>query len=264
MHSCLYEGQVKHRRFAPKVHTFNFRLFYTYLDLDELGQVFSGRWLWSTRYPSLAWFRRSDYLGDVSVPLKTAVCVRVEEETGRRPSGPIRLLTHLRYCGYVFNPVSFYYCFDPTDSFVETIVAEITNTPWGERHTYVLPREKNISSSNDLHFRFGKDFHISPFMPMDIRYDWFFVTPGENVRVHMENQHKDLKVFDVTLTLNRKPLDTATCTRVLIIYPLMTVKVISIIYWQALLLFLKRTPFYTHPAKLKIKTDGGAESAKPL
>ena len=264
MHSCLYEGQVKHRRFAPKVHTFNFRLFYTYLDLDELGQVFNRRWLWSTRYPTLAWFRRSDYLGNANIPLKTAVCDRVEEETGRRPGGPVRLLTQLRYCGYVFNPVSFYYCFDPTDSFVETIVAEITNTPWGERHTYVLPREKNISSSNDLQFRFGKDFHISPFMPMDIQYDWSFVTPGENLRVHMKNQHKDQKVFDATLILNRKPLNATTCTRVLIMYPLITVRIISIIYWQALLLFLKGTPFYTHPAKLKTETHGGAESAKPL
>ena len=264
MHSCLYEGQVKHRRFAPKVHTFNTRLFYTYLDLDELGRVFSRRWLWSTHYPSLAWFRRSDYLGDVNVPLKTAVCDRVEHETGQRPGGPIRLLTHLRYFGYVFNPVSFYYCFDPTDSFVDTIVAEITNTPWGERHTYVLPREKNISSSNDLHFRFGKDFHISPYMPMDIRYDWSFITPGQNLHVHMENIQNEHKIFDATLNLHRKPLNAMTCARVLTRYPLMTFKVIIIIYWQALLLFLKRTPFYTHPAKHKLKTHGGAESAKPL
>ena len=135
------------------------------------------------------------------IPLKTAVCDRVEQETGRRPGGPIRLLTHLRYFGYVFNPVSFYYCFDPTDRYVETIVAEITNTPWGERHTYVLPREKDISFSNDLHFRFGKDFHISPFMPMDIRYDWSFVTPGHCLHVHMENVKGGEKVFDASLSL---------------------------------------------------------------
>ena len=261
MHSCLYEGHVKHRRFYPKVHTFTSRLFFAYLDLDELDQVFSGRWLWSTRHPALAWFRRSDYLGDANVPLKTAVCDRVEKDTGLRPVGPIRLLTHLRYCGYVLNPVSFYYCFDSTDSFVETIVAEITNTPWDERHTYVLPRQQNISSSTDLHFRFGKDFHISPFMPMDIRYDWHFVIPGETLRVHMENQHKNYKVFDATLTLNRKNLDGRTCARVLIMYPLITVKVVSMIYWQALQLFLKRTQFYSHPGKHRSTKYGKAESA---
>ena len=262
MHSCLYEGQVKHRRFAPTVHTFTTRLFYTYLDLDELGEIFRGRWLWSTRYPTLAWFRRADYFGDARVPLKTAVCDRVERETGRRPAGPIRLLTHLRYFGYVFNPVTFYYCFDPTDQYIETIVAEITNTPWGERHTYVLPRENDISLSNDLHFLFGKDFHISPFMPMEIRYDWSFVTPGHHLHVHMQNIQNEHKIFDATLNLRRKPLNATTCARVLTLYPLMTVKVIGIIYWQALRLFLKRTPLYTHPNKLK--THGGAESAKSI
>lgn len=158
MHSCLYDGWVRHRRFAPRAHAFRYRLFMAYLDLTELDRVFRGRWFWSTRRPALAWFRRADYLGDPSVPLDQAVRDCVERNTGVRPRGPIRLLTHLRYFGYVFNPVSFYYCFDTADTRVETIVAEITNTPWGERHAYVL----SARGEQPLRFRFGKAFHVSP------------------------------------------------------------------------------------------------------
>ena len=264
MHSCLYEGQVEHQRFAPKKHRFRFPLFLTYLDLDELEVVFRHRWLWSTSYPAPAWFRRSDYFGDANVPLKTAICNLVEDRTSQRPTGPIRLLTHLRYFGYVFNPVSFYYCLDSSGQSVETIVAEITNTPWGERHTYVLPKEQNISKSHNLQFRFEKGFHISPFMPMDIQYNWIFGVPTEKILVHMENQHQDGKVFNATMHLRRTPLTAANCARVLVSYPLMTVQVIGAIYWQAFRLFLKRTPFYSHPIKLKIHSQGGAEPAKPL
>jgi len=168
MYSCLYEGWVRHRRYAPRAHAFRYRLFMLYLDLDELDTVFRGRWLWSTRRPALAWFRRADYLGDARVPLKQAVLDRVEQATGRRPRGPVRLLTHLRYCGHCMNPVSFYYCFDETGERVDTVVAEITNTPWGERHVYVLPVDPD---QRVLHFRFDKRLHVSPFMAMDLNYD---------------------------------------------------------------------------------------------
>ena len=264
MHSCLYEGQVEHRRFAPREHKFRFPLFLTYLDLDELEEAFDHRWLWSTHRPAPAWFRRSDYFGDANVPLKTALHNLVEERTGRRLTGPIRLLTHLRYFGYVFNPVSLYYCFDSSGQSVETIVAEITNTPWRERHSYVLPKEQNVSKSQNMQFRFGKVFHISPFMPMDIQYNWVFGTPADTLLVHMANQHQDGKVFDATMNLQRRPLTAANCARVLVSYPLMTVQVLGAIYWQAFRLFLKRTPFYTHPNKCKLNSQGGADSAKSL
>ncbi|NIP23504.1 DUF1365 family protein, partial [candidate division KSB1 bacterium] len=144
MNSCLYEGRVCHRRFEPRPHTFSYPVFYAYLDLDELDRVFSGRWFWSTARPAPVRFRRKDYLGDSAVSLQAAVRERISSETGKAPTGPIRVLSHLRHFGFSFNPVSFYYCFDPTDSFVETIVAEITNTPWNEQHAYVLPREHSL------------------------------------------------------------------------------------------------------------------------
>jgi DUF1365 family protein len=263
MHSCLYEGQVRHRRFAPRAHSFRYRVFYAYLDLDELDQVFRHRWLWSTRRPALAWFRRSDYLGDKHIPLKQAVMDRVEQVTGQRPQGPIRLLTHLRYFGVVFNPVSFYYCFDQDDTHVECIVAEITNTPWGERHAYVLPINASTSGTRHLRYELQKDFHVSPFMPMDIDYQWFFSAPESRLNVHMVNLHQDEKMFNATLTLAQQPLTATQCARALLQYPCMTLKVIAAIYWQALKLFVKGIPFYTHPAKLdSTRNTGGATSAK--
>ena len=250
MHSCLYEGQVRHRRFAPREHAFRYRLFMVYLDLSEIEQVFHGRWLWSARRPALARFLRADYLGDPAVPLDQAVRDHVARETGRRPTGPIRLLTHLRYFGYSFNPVSFYYCFDATDQSVETIVAEITNTPWNERHAYVLSATQNLGRGTAKRFRFDKRFHVSPFMEMALGYDWRFSAPREALQVHMQNFHDGKLIFDATLALTRRELTTVSRARVLLAFPLMTLKVIGAIYWQALRLLLKRVPLHTHPGKL--------------
>ena len=138
MNSRIYKGWVEHRRMAPREHRFRYRMFMLYLDLAELPQLFDRTPFWSARRPALAWFKRSDYLGPAQVPLDQAVRDLVAQRIGARPTGPIRLLTHLRYFGYSMNPVSFYYCFDPSGQTLETIVAEITNTPWKERHQYVL------------------------------------------------------------------------------------------------------------------------------
>ena len=242
MHSALYTGSLRHRRFAPRAHAFRYRLFMAYLDLGELDEVFRGRWLWSTRRPALAWFRRADYLGESARPLDEAVRERVAQETGLRPAGPIRLLTHLRMFGHCFNPVSFYYCFDASGARVEAILAEITNTPWNERHAYALR-----AGSGPLRFRFGKAFHVSPFMPMALEYDWRFSTPGPRLAVHMENRDAAGRLFDATLALERREIGAATLAGALARYPLMTVRVVAAIYWQALRLWSRRMPFYAHP-----------------
>jgi DUF1365 family protein len=227
---------VRHRRHAPRAHAFRYPLFMAYLDLAELDSAFRGRWLWSARRPAIARFARKDHFGDPRVPLERAVRELVEARGGRRPAGPIRLLTHLRYLGYVFNPVSFFYCFDAAGAKVETIVAEVNNTPWGERHCYVL---------QGLRSQTGKAMHVSPFMPMDLRYDWRFTAPGDQLAVHMALKRSGDKIFDATLALRKQPIGNGVLAR----FPLMTAKVIAAIHWEALRLWLKRIPFHTHPAK---------------
>ena len=258
MDSCIYEGRVKHTRVKPAKHQFSYRLFMMYLDLAELEEVFRGRWLWSTRRFALARFHREDHLGNPRVSLDSAVRDLVERDTGRRPSGPIRLLTHLRYFGFGFNPVSFYYCFDSSDTRVETIVAEVNNTPWGEQHCYVLPESRNEGVARHKRYRFAKDFHVSPFMPMDLGYDWRFGPPDQSLNVHMR-LNGDTKVFDATLELERMPLTGPNLARVLLAFPFMTLRIITAIHWEALKLWLKRVPFHTHPKKL---VHGGANPAK--
>jgi DUF1365 family protein len=249
LHSCLYFGTLRHRRFAPRAHAFRYRLYMTWLDLSELDEVFRGRWLWSTRRPALAWLRRADYLGDPAVSLDEAVRDRVARATGHRPAGPVRMLTHLRTFGHCFNPVSFYYCYDATGRQVDTIVAEITNTPWNERHAYVLPAAGKGAEGRPMHFSFSKSFHVSPFMPMDIEYDWRFNAPAERLAVHMVNRRSGVKLFDATLALQRRELSGETLASALLRFPLATVEVLRAIHWQALRLWLKRVPFYVHPAK---------------
>ena len=110
-----------------------------YLDLDELPTLFRDRWFWSFERSNVATFRRRDHFGDPAVSLDETVRALVETRTGRRPTGPIRLLTHLCYFGYCFNPLSVFFCFGPDGQSLDAVVAEVSNTPWGERHCYVLP-----------------------------------------------------------------------------------------------------------------------------
>lgn len=248
--SCIYEGTIRHRRFHPRANQFRYRLFFMFLDLDELPSLFDDHPLWSCEKWNIAAFFRRDHFGNPNIPLKKAVGDLVAERLGRRAEGPIRLLTHLRYFGHCFNPASFYYCYDKADTRVDAIVVEIHNTPWGEYHCYVLGREHNEHPVNGWRrHRIHKVFHVSPFIDMDITYDLRFRLPGDSLRVHMIDYHKGIKLFDATLALERRLLDRRALSGVLIRYPAMTVKVITLIYWQALRLILKKTPFYPHPKK---------------
>lgn len=258
MQSCIYEGTIRHRRFRPRPNNFNYRLFLMYLDLEELPALFDVHPLWSNEKANIASFRRRDHFGDPTIPLDQAVRDLVEDRIGKRPEGPIRLLTHLRYFGHCFNPASFYYCFDPTGSKVDSVVVEIHNTPWGERHCYVLGPEQNEHPTKYWRWhRFAKTFHVSPFINMDIHYDWRFRDPGDILNVHMIDYQGEDKLFDASLSLKRRQISRSALSRMLILYPLMTGKVILLIYWQALRLILKRIPFCPHPEKIEPKVEGG-------
>jgi uncharacterized protein len=245
--SAVYEGWIRHRRFEPIEHEFRYRLFLMYLDLDELPQVLDPYPLWSGRRPAPARFRRADFMGDPARPLAECARDAVEEQTGRRPAGPVRLLANLRYLGHAFNPVGFYYCFGDDGKRVEAVVADVNNIPWGEHHPYVLARGPQRGPV--LSDQFDKALHVSPLMGMDQTYAFRAGEPGKRLAVHIESRPEggEGKAFDATLSLRRRELSRALLGRLLLRYPAMSLQIVAKIYAQSLRLKLKGARYFPHP-----------------
>jgi DUF1365 family protein len=241
--SCLYDGWVRHRRFSGVVHELQTVFFTAYLDLDELPSLFARSWL-----RAVARFRRSDHLGDPDKPLIDEVRGLVAARTGRAPAGPVRLLTNLRYFGHCFNPVSFYYLFDEPGERVEAIVAEVTNTPWGERHAYVLSPDRDRPAGGVMSGSFAKEFHVSPFMGMDHTYSWRLTEPGEQLVAHIESERDGELFFDATLSLRRRELSPANMRRLLARHPMITLRSLRQIYTHGLRLKLKGARYFPNPS----------------
>ncbi len=221
-----------------------------YVDISSLKSAMKRSLLWNINKPAIVSFRRKDYHGDPTIELDSAVRKTLLDKTGKQFKGPIRLLTHLRYFGHCFNPVSFYYCFDENDKKVEAILAEVTNTPWKERHTYVINEKLEADQKISFTATPKKQFHVSPFWGMDHDYEWFFSNPDEALNVIMKNYKDGQKVFNVALSLKRRDFNKKGLIKAVLRFPLATIVVVYRIHLQALMLLIRRAPFFTHPDKL--------------
>ncbi len=247
VHSALYEGHVHHVRHVGVEHQFTVPLTLFYLDLNELPAVQAlsptfrrGRW-------GFLAFNEADYLAEVNhshagaeADLATKAKALVQQKLGWVPDGPIRILTQPRYCGFVFNPVSFLYCFDTHEN-LQAVIAEITNTPWRQRHTYVIDCRTQKSQ------RVAKTFHVSPFQPMQQEYDWRFADPGHHLDVHMHNHAQQKIAFTANMRLCRRPLTAHSLAGVVVRRPMQTAQVMVRIYCEAARLWWKGAPFHPHP-----------------
>jgi DUF1365 family protein len=249
MESALYVGKLRHRRFAPRVHEFSYPVYMAFLDIDRLPELMKvsrfssyNRWNWTN-------YDERDHFGDAKKSLRERLAEDAECQGVRLSGGKIFMLTHLRYLGYVFNPVSFFYCYNQAEQ-LEMMLSEVNNT-FGETHNYWLNGGNERPNAAAKHYQTNKQMHVSPFQGMQLTYDWIFTEPGEQLVAHMNTLAEGKPNFDATLQLQRRPWEAKELVKVLTTYPLMTVRVIAGIHWQALRLWLKRVPVFTHQPKLE-------------
>ncbi|MEO7198065.1 MAG: DUF1365 domain-containing protein [Solirubrobacterales bacterium] len=241
--SAIYEGWVAHRRTSPVPHSFRYRIFMPLFDLDELPGLLDDIPLWSARRRAPARFRRSDYLGSPDASIADSARDLVAERTGRRPQGPVKLLANPRYWGVGLNPVAFYYLYGAgPEAGVQAMIAQVTNTPWGEQRSYVLE-----AGPEGLAGSFDKRMHVSPFMPMEQRYAWSANEPGERLTVSIQNHEAGELVFEASVGLERHAITPASMRGLLFRYPPVTIATIARIYMNAVKLKLKGVPYFSHP-----------------
>ena len=243
--SAIYIGTIRHRRFYPVTHAFRYRIAMLMLDLDFLDTELKIPPVTSTDKPAIGWFRRKDYAGDESENLKSHVLDQVEIKTGFRPDGKVLLLTHLRYWGFVMNPISIFYCYNRSSELVATVL-QVTNTPWREKVLYVLP---STFTGKNFQTRFPKQMHVSPFNPMEMLYHCRLQKPGKTLFFHLENHQSSKKITDATMVFERREMTRKRLIRLVLSQPAMTLRVGFGIYWQALRLWIKGAPVFDHPGK---------------
>ena len=238
--SGLYVGSITHRRYAPTAHEFRYALFMALLDIDRIDELMAvSRWTSRNRW-NLSSFHDRDHLGDAALPLRERLGASAAAAGRTLPDGKIFLLTHLRYAGYVFNPISIYYCFERAGR-LAAVLADVRNTYGGRRSYWLDP-------ADDVARRFraftDKTLYVSPFMEMAVRYEFLLTIPGATLVTHMNVANCDTrqKIFDATLDLERRPWTAAAIRRTLVDYPFMTAKVIGAIYVEAMRLRLKGLP----------------------
>ena len=248
----IYTGTLRHRRFRPVGHEFAYPVFQVLLDVDRIPELMRVSRLSSYNAWNWAGYNERDHFGDPSLALRERMRRDAAAHGVTLPAGPIFLLTNLRYLGYCFNPVSFYYCYGP-DGELEMMLAEVNNT-FGETCNYWLtpereqtPAPRALGATSARRYETRKVFHVSPFMDLGQQYTWMFTPPGQRLVAHMKARQADGVLFDATLSLERRPWSSRELRRTLAEYPWTTAKVIAAIYWQALRLRMKGVRYVPHP-----------------
>ena len=247
MEPAIYRGTLRHRRFRPVRHEFTYSLFLAFLDIDRIEETM-GR-SWASGYNRFRWasFDERDHLAGSGTTLRERLARSARAEGIEPPAGPVFLLTHLRYLGYCFNPISIYYSYGQ-DGGIHQLMAEVSNT-FGESRNYWLTDANRRASENAMRFVCPKAMHVSPFMPMDLDYEFVLTEPGEKLVAHMNTLDGGAPLFDATLTLERREWTSRELTRALAAQPWMTAKVIGAIHWEALRLWAKGAPVFQHPGR---------------
>ena len=246
---AIYEGTVRHRRFAPQ-REFAPKLFLASLDVDALPGSLDALPLWSARRPAPVRFRAVDFFDGTGRPLGVAVRDLVQERLGRRPTGRVHLLAQLRTFGWLFNPLAVYYCWAPDGRALDAIVLEVTNTPWGERHWYVVDAQMNTNTTTT-----GKAMHVSPFLPMDVDYRITWTAPDAKLNLRIEVERGHAPVFDAELALHRTTINRGRAVTVLARYPMLPLRVSAGIYAKATRLLAAGAPVYRHPSRRQARSS---------
>lgn len=235
--SGLFVGRLRHRRFTPVSHAFTYPIFMALLDIDRVAELMRVSHLTSYNRWNWASFDDRDHLGDPARPLRDRLAADAARHGIDLPDGRVFLLTHLRYLGYAFNPVSFYYCFDAAER-LRLVLAEVSNT-FGGSHNYWLRPE---SASRTFRASTAKSLYVSPFMPMALDYSFALTPPAGHLVAHMATVESGAVSFDATLSLERRPWSAREIRRALLRHPAMTASVVAGIHWQALALWWKGVP----------------------
>jgi DUF1365 family protein len=247
MQSAIYSGTLRHRRQEPARHEFTYPLFMAFLEVDRIPELMQASPFASYNAFNWASFYERDHFGDARLALRERLKLDAAAHGIQLAEGKIFLLTHLRYLGYNFNPISLFYCYDRAGR-LDAVLAEVGNT-FGESHNYWLSGANRISPASARVYQCPKAMHVSPFLPMQLDYRFVLPDPGERLIAHMDTLAGGNCALDATLSLRREEWSAASLHRALRRFPWMTAKVIAAIHWEALRLYSKKVPVFTHPAR---------------
>ena len=238
MNSCLYQCDVMHHRLEPKKNRFLYKIFMVCFDLDEIDALTQKLRLFSRNRFNLFDFRDSDHMESSGRTLKENILEYARSRGVELPGGRVTLVTHVRFLGYIFNPVCFYFCYDKEDRLACAVV-EVENT-YREKKRYWLGSE--TLKNGTFHQRVPKYFYVSPFADLDAEFEFKLAPLGESLAVYIDDWKEGRKFLLTSLTGSRQILTDANLLWNTLKFPFVTLKVIFLIHWQALILKWKGLP----------------------